>query len=154
MSDLSIALQSSSYFESIPPVPEYGLQRRHDATILREIRKRLDGLTSKDDHKEADSIALDCMDEISEICSGKIVAPQNRHTSKTHTVRHVDYIGNTVAQRLFEKCSEDVKTIMLQAVAPHLAAMGVHKNGTWAAQKIIDSLNTQKQVSHWMKYTE
>lgn len=35
---------------------------------------------------------------------------------------------------------------MLQAVAPHLAAMGVHKNGTWAAQKIIDSLNTQKQI--------
>lgn len=51
-----------------------------------------------------------------------------------------------MAQRLFEKCSDDVKTIMLQAVAPHLAAMGVHKNGTWAAQKIIDSLNTQKQV--------
>ncbi|KAL9538344.1 hypothetical protein MBANPS3_011001 [Mucor bainieri] len=124
--ELVKSLQSSSYFESIPPVPEYGLQRRHDAAKLREIRKRLDTLSSKDDHKEADSIALDCMDEIAEICS--------------------DYIGNTVAQRLFEKCSEDVKTIMLQAVAPHLAAMGVHKNGTWAAQKIIDSLNTQKQI--------
>ncbi|KAL7311593.1 hypothetical protein PS15m_009332 [Mucor circinelloides] len=120
------SLQSSSYFESIPPVPEYGLQRRHDAAKLREIRKRLDSLTSKNDHKEADAIAMECMDEIAEICS--------------------DYIGNTVAQRLFEKCSDDVKTIMLQAVAPHLAAMGVHKNGTWAAQKIIDSLNTQKQI--------
>ncbi|GAN10525.1 hypothetical protein MAM1_0366d10067 [Mucor ambiguus] len=124
--ELVKSLQSSSYFESIPPVPEYGLQRRHDAAKLREIRKRLDSLSSNDDHKDADSIALDCMDEIAEICS--------------------DYIGNTVAQRLFEKCSEDVKTIMLQAVAPHLAAMGVHKNGTWAAQKIIDSLNTQKQI--------
>ncbi|KAK4512353.1 glutamine--fructose-6-phosphate transaminase (isomerizing) [Mucor velutinosus] len=124
--ELVKSLQSSSYFESIPPVPEYGLKRRHDAAKLREIRKRLDSVTSKDDHKEADSIALDCMDEIAEICS--------------------DYIGNTVAQRLFEKCSEDVKTLMLQAVAPHLAAMGVHKNGTWAAQKIIDSLNTQKQI--------
>lgn len=124
--ELVKSLQSSSYFESIPPVPEYGLQRRHDAAKLREIRKRLDSLSSKEDHKEADAIALGCIDEIAEICS--------------------DYIGNTVAQRLFEKCSEDVKTIMLQAVAPHLAAMGVHKNGTWAAQKIIDSLNTQKQI--------
>jgi hypothetical protein len=65
-----IALQSSSYFESIPPVPEYGLQRRLDAAKLKEIRKRLDALVSKDDSKEADSIALDCMDEIAEICSG------------------------------------------------------------------------------------
>lgn len=65
-------MQSSSYFESIPPVPEYGLQRRHDAAKLREIRKKLDSLTSKDDCKEADSIALDCMDEIAEICSGNL----------------------------------------------------------------------------------
>ncbi|KAI8639726.1 armadillo-type protein [Parasitella parasitica] len=124
--ELVKSLQSSSYFESIPPVPEYGSQRRLDAAKLRDIRKRLDGLTSKDSCKEADAIALDCMDEIAEICS--------------------DYIGNTVAQRLFEKCSENVKTDMLQIIAPHLAAMGVHKNGTWAAQKIIDSLNTKKQI--------
>ncbi|CEP19852.1 hypothetical protein [Parasitella parasitica] len=121
--ELVKSLQSSSYFESIPPVPEYGSQRQHDAAKLREIRKRLDSLISKDDCKAADAIALDCMDEIAEICS-----------------------GNTVAQRLFEKCSEDVKTDMLQVIAPHLAALGVHKNGTWAAQKIIDSLNTKKQI--------
>lgn len=69
-----------------------------------------------------------------------------QQTEQQNSRYTIDYIGNTVAQRLFEKCSDDVKTIMLQAVAPHLAAMGVHKNGTWAAQKIIDSLNTQKQV--------
>jgi hypothetical protein len=62
-----IALQSSSYFESIPPVPEYGLHRRHDAPKLREIRKRLDMVTEA---SEADSIALDCIDELAEICSG------------------------------------------------------------------------------------
>lgn len=37
---------------------------------------------------------------------------------------------------------------MLRSVAPHLAALGVHKNGTWAAQKIIDSLTTKEQVSN------
>lgn len=35
---------------------------------------------------------------------------------------------------------------MLKVVAPHLAAMGVHKNGTWAAQKIIDSLKLPNQI--------
>lgn len=64
----SIALQSASYFESIPPVPEYGAHRRHDATKLREIRKKLDTITAT---SEADAIAMDCMDELAEICSGK-----------------------------------------------------------------------------------
>lgn len=36
---------------------------------------------------------------------------------------------------------------MLEKVAPHLASIGVHKNGTWAAQKIIDKSCTDKQVS-------
>ena len=27
---------------------------------------------------------------------------------------------------------------MLERIAPHLASVGVHKNGTWAAQKIIE----------------
>jgi protein JSN1 len=49
-----------------------------------------------------------------------------------------DYLGNTVVQKLFEFCKEDVKEQMLIEIAPHLAEVGVHKNGTWAAQKIID----------------
>jgi protein JSN1 len=35
---------------------------------------------------------------------------------------------------------------MLEKVAPHLASIGVHKNGTWAAQKIIDKSCTDTQV--------
>lgn len=67
--ELVKSLQSSSYFESIPPVPEYGIHRRHDAARLRDIRKRLDATTES---AESDLIALDCMDELSEICSGKV----------------------------------------------------------------------------------
>lgn len=58
-----------------------------------------------------------------------------------------DYIGNTVVQRFFEKCSQDTKTLMLRHIGPHLAAGGVHKNGTWAVQKIIDNIKTPEQVS-------
>jgi hypothetical protein len=57
-----------------------------------------------------------------------------------------DYIGNTVVQKLFERCCEDTKLKMLQRIAPHLAIIGVHKNGTWAAQKIIDTAATDDQM--------
>lgn len=60
---------------------------------------------------------------------------------------YLDYIGNTVIQRLFERCSEMTKSIMLEAVAPFLASIGVHKNGTWAAQKIIDTSRLPAQIA-------
>lgn len=59
----------------------------------------------------------------------------------------IDYIGNTVIQRLFERCSEMTKSMMLEAVAPYLASIGVHKNGTWAAQKIIDTAKLPAQIA-------
>jgi hypothetical protein len=96
--------------------------------------------------KEADDIALDCLDEIAEICSGNYLLKAQLKIPILNLYIIIDYIGNTVIQRLFEKCSEETKTIMLRAVAPHLAALSVHKNGTWAAQKIIDSLTTKEQV--------
>ncbi|KAJ6141632.1 hypothetical protein N7470_010022 [Penicillium chermesinum] len=57
-----------------------------------------------------------------------------------------DYLGNTVVQKLFEFCSETTKEQMLSQIAPHLAEIGVHKNGTWAAQKIIDVAKTPAQM--------
>ncbi|KAF7727818.1 hypothetical protein EC973_007049 [Apophysomyces ossiformis] len=115
---------SSGYFQTIPPVPELGVNRKLDAGRLRDMRKRLDNANL--DGKEADSIAIDCMEEIAELSS--------------------DYIGNTVVQRLFEKCSESIKMDMLKRIAPHLAAISIHKNGTWASQKIIDTVNSPDQI--------
>lgn len=51
-----------------------------------------------------------------------------------------------MVQRLFEKCSEETKTQMLERIAPHLAAISIHKNGTWATQKIIDLAKTPEQI--------
>ncbi|CAO3593035.1 unnamed protein product [Absidia cylindrospora] len=127
-------LDPSSYFESIPPVPELGLNRKFDAGRLRDIRKRLDSLEYG--NTEIDDIALECLDEVAGLCS--------------------DYIGNTVVQRFFEKCSENTKTLMLRQIGPHLAAGGIHKNGTWAVQKIIDNIKTVEQtqlvVQHMKPY--
>ena len=58
-----------------------------------------------------------------------------------------DHIGNTVIQRLFERCSEITKSRMLDVVAPYLASIGIHKNGTWAAQKIIDTGRLPAQIN-------
>lgn len=35
---------------------------------------------------------------------------------------------------------------MLERIAPHLAAISIHKNGTWASQKIIDLVKTPEQI--------
>ncbi|KAI8330845.1 hypothetical protein BC941DRAFT_439730 [Chlamydoabsidia padenii] len=122
---------TTTYAESIPSVPEFGANRQIDANRLREIRKKLDGTTHK---TVCDNYATECLGEIAELCS--------------------DYIGNTVIQRFFDKCSESMKLTMLERIAPHLAAIGVHKNGTWAAQKILDTLKTPQQCALVRQYVK
>ena len=113
-----------NFRQEVPPIPEPSPQRVYDAPKLRDIRKRIDNGTCSPE--EIEHIALDMLSEIAELSS--------------------DYLGNTVVQKLFENCSEEVKTSMLREIAPHLASIGVHKNGTWAAQKIIDVARTDEQV--------
>ncbi|SAL98577.1 hypothetical protein [Absidia glauca] len=120
-----------TYADAIPPVPEFSNNRLIDANRLRDIRKKLDGTTQK---SVCDTYATECMGEIAELCS--------------------DYIGNTVLQRFFDKCSEPMKLTMLERIAPHLAAIGIHKNGTWAAQKILDTLKTPQQCALVRKYVK
>ncbi|EWC44511.1 hypothetical protein DRE_06779 [Drechslerella stenobrocha 248] len=119
--DISIAYDN--FADEIPAIPEPSQNRVHDAPKLREIRKRIDNSTCSP--AEIEEIAEGMLDEIAELSS--------------------DYLGNTVVQKLFENCSEEVKLKMLQKISPHLAEIGVHKNGTWAGQKIIDVARTDEQ---------
>ncbi len=114
------------HFEvEIPTISEPSHARMHDAPKLRDIRKRIDNnLCSQ---TEIEEIAVGMLPEIAELAS--------------------DYLGNTVVQKLFEYCSESIKESMLTRIVPHLAEIGVHKNGTWAAQKIIDVAKTPNQIS-------
>ncbi len=112
--DAAIAFQT--FEDQIPPITEPSHARTHDAPKLRDVRKRIDNNAMT--QGEIEETALGMLPEISELAS--------------------DYLGNTVVQKLFEYCSEPVKEQMLLQIAPHLAEIGVHKNGTWAAQKIID----------------
>lgn len=112
------------YNSSIVPVSDASRStRRFDNARFRELRKNLEaGNLSQ---AQADNAAIDNLNDIVELAS--------------------NYVGNTLVQRFFEQCSESVKTRMLVPLAPHLATLGTHKNGTWAAQKIIDCAHTDEQ---------
>ncbi|PHH53515.1 Pumilio domain-containing protein C56F2.08c [Ceratocystis fimbriata CBS 114723] len=122
---LARAIAYDSYYPEIPPIRESNHSRMYDAPKLRDIRKRIDNQTMH--REEIELTAIQMLPEVAELSS--------------------DYLGNTVVQKLFEYCSDDVRDQMLERVAPHLAEIGVHKNGTWAAQKIIDVCKTPKQMT-------
>lgn len=122
---LQQAIQYSGYADEIPPIKEPAHTRVYDAPKLRDIRKRIDNQTLS--QSEIENIAVDMLPEIAELAS--------------------DYLGNTVVQKLFEHCSDDLRDSMLAEIAPHMAEIGVHKNGTWAAQKIIDVCKTPNQMT-------
>ncbi|TKY90500.1 hypothetical protein EX895_000498 [Sporisorium graminicola] len=112
-----------TYFTRIPPVPELPPGKRFDNNRLKEVRKRLE--TPNCLPSDADAIARDYLPCVVDLSS--------------------DFIGNTLVQKFFERCSEPMKKTMLELIAPHLAMIGVHKNGTWAAQKIIDCTHADDQ---------
>ncbi|KIP09275.1 hypothetical protein PHLGIDRAFT_339402 [Phlebiopsis gigantea 11061_1 CR5-6] len=114
------------YYTTIPLASERSHNRRWDASKLRELRKRLDSTNITTE--EIDNIAGDFLDgEIVDLAS--------------------DWLGNTVVQKLFEKCSPGPRQAMLERIAPHLAMIGIHKNGTWAAQKIIECVQAPDEVA-------
>ncbi|POV98062.1 hypothetical protein PSHT_14243 [Puccinia striiformis] len=104
-----------TYYTTIPPpINQLDPHRRlvsavSDPARLREIRKRFDSNTLS--QEEMDQIARELLEEIIYLSS--------------------DYIGNTIVQKLFEKC---------------FASNQVINNGTWAAQKMIDCANTEEEM--------
>ena len=116
--------QVHSYYPSVTPVADAGRgNRRFDNAQFRELRKAAESRQLS--QAQIDRSALECLEEIVELAS--------------------NYVGNTLVQRFFEQCSEGVKTTLLERLAPHLATIGTHKNGTWAAQKIIECAHTPEQ---------
>lgn len=54
-------------------------------------------------------------------------------------------------QKLVEKTSDQNRLRLLELIGPHIAAIGIHKNGTWAVQKIIDCCKTSQQIAVLVK---
>jgi protein JSN1 len=116
---------SSTYYMTIPLVSEVSSGRRFETSRLRETRKHIE--SGQLGGRECDQLAMEYIDSIVDLAS--------------------DYIGNTLVQKFFEHCSEQVKMDMLHRLAPHLAMTGCHKNGTWAAQKILECCRSGEQIT-------
>lgn len=105
------------------PLPEPLGAREFDAPKLRELRKSID--SGHISQLEIEQLVLAMLDELPELSS--------------------DYLGNTIVQKLFEHSSVVIKDIMLRKTSKYLTSMGVHKNGTWACQKMITNADTPRQ---------
>ena len=57
-----------------------------------------------------------------------------------------DPIGNVLVQKLIERGSEDLKGLIIGELSPYLATIGIHKNGTWVVQKLINWCTLPHQV--------
>lgn len=106
------------------PLPDPLTNRDFDAPKLRELRKSIDANQMSD--LEIEQLAMAMLDELPELSS--------------------DYLGNTIVQKLFSHSSDIIKDIMLRKTSKYLTSMGVHKNGTWACQKMITMARTPRQI--------
>lgn len=116
------AQQYNRYESETQPLPEQA-DRVYVSAVLRDVRKRID--SENVPKYEIEELALAMMSELPVLAS--------------------DYMGNTVVQQLFDNCSLEFRDMMLRELAPYLAQTGVHKNGTWAAQKIIDVASSARE---------
>ncbi|KAH3683884.1 hypothetical protein WICPIJ_005145 [Wickerhamomyces pijperi] len=117
------ALRYQGFDTDFGPLPDPILVKEYDAPKLRETRKAIEANTMS--YLEIEELSLAMLDELPELAS--------------------DYLGNTVVQKLFEFSSDSIKATMLKEVSPYLAQMGIHKNGTWSAQKMINVANSPLQ---------
>ena len=132
-----IAYPNENYRSDFGPLPDPIPSRQFDSPTLRELRKVLEnkeaGLfdqigDSNFSQVSVDELALAMLDELPEIC--------------------YDYLGNTIVQKLFTLLDDEnedvhgggslVKLMMVKEIAPYLTQLSIHKNGTWAIQKIIN----------------
>lgn len=119
----------ASYYTSIPSgvLTDTRIAQRYsnvDSPRLRDLRKRLESNISDD---EVDAIAYSIVDEVVGLAS--------------------DYLGNVVVQAAFARASLGPRLAMLDKLGPHLAAIGTHKNGTWAVQKVINAAQTEEEFA-------
>lgn len=92
-----------------------GTRKIFDSPTLRDLRKALDNKNIST--LEVEQICVCMLDEIAELCS--------------------DYLGNTIIQRIYDISSPLLKNLIVENCAQYLTSISVHKNGTWAAQKLI-----------------
>jgi hypothetical protein len=116
--------------DEIPPLKHLGVTmtdgKNHsmDPGHLRDLKRKLEynHVTSK----EVDMIFDQMIGEIVELAT--------------------DGFGNTVVQKLIERCSDQQRLKIIEICASQLSSIGIHKNGTWVVQKMMEHAKTSNQM--------
>ena len=136
----SINYPNENYQDNFGPLPDPIPLRQFDSPKLRDLRKLLElteggspgpqtqeGGDDTDQQEplspltqlELEELCLAMLDELPELC--------------------YDYLGNTIVQKIFTLVESPlIKLMMVKEITPYLTQLGIHKNGTWAIQKIIN----------------
>ncbi|PSK38256.1 hypothetical protein C7M61_002815 [Candidozyma pseudohaemuli] len=132
----TMAFPKDKYESNFGPLPDPIPMRQFDSPKLRELRKIFEatekansdspGKAESPDSEpetitqpELEALCLAMLDELPELC--------------------YDHIGNTIVQKLFTLVESPlIKLMMVKELAPYLTQFSIHKNGTWAIQKIIN----------------
>lgn len=112
--------------------PDLTLPESLNSNVIREYRRHINQVTVTSD--EIDSFAKDIFDHI--------------------LAASVDPVGNILVQKLIEKGSANTMNQILQILGPYMATVGIHKNGTWVVQKLINHCGTSDQrasMAHHLK---
>jgi RNA recognition motif-containing protein len=115
---------SSAYSFTVPSLPQS--DNRLDNNILRDFRKRLENSNTS-------------LDQVAEIFNS-VISDAATVAAGNYLKFIIDYIGNVVIQKLIEKGTDDQRFQIIHMIAPYIATIGIHKNGTWAIQKILGTL--------------
>jgi RNA recognition motif-containing protein len=110
--------------EPVPILPA-SLQLPEDlnSSVLRECRRRVEHAAATPE--EIDQFSKQIMEHM--------------------LAASVDPVGNILVQKLIERGSSEVKSQILAEIGANTAAVGVHKNGTWVIQKLINNCRTIEQ---------
>lgn len=151
-----VSSQGDEFSLPIPELPEGRVARRVDQTRLREMRRRLDTqqLPSSAALREVDAMFAECEDEFVELSTGEFCfhfgSTLPFFYTKSDRFQHCptfsDYIGNVVLQKILERSGDQYRQRFISCISPFLAAIGIHKNGTWLVQKIIQLARTPQQM--------
>lgn len=134
MLNTSLAYPKSNYQDNFGPLPDPSPLRQFDSPKLRELRKTLESMEPanksmlQDENVQLgapltqldlENLSLAMLDELPKLC--------------------YDYLGNTIVQKVFSKLeSPIIRLMMVKEIAPYLTQLSIHKNGTWAIQKIFN----------------
>lgn len=128
--NVPISTQEVAPGEFIQPIPslprDLRLSDDLNSAVIRECRRRVEHVSASTG--EVDAFAAQISDQI--------------------LAASVDPVGNILVQKLIEKGSEGTRSTILGILSPFMATVGIHKNGTWVVQKLINHCLTTEQRVH------